>query len=423
MKIDLNVLFSSCALASVSSALSNQLRSDQCLPPSKGISYRECAIDGQPEITSPKSGIPGHSSNTEPMCTYHLEHIDDKLCVYAYPGFDNDRGISIFTTPTIAKVFEPRLGGLVNSDQDTTPTKIPLNTLHTSLDLQTLPNRGLGLIATSPILAGTLLSQSHPILLVHNKPTPRPYIREPHLLYAVSILSPETQHLFNNLARSHPDLPNVHAQDIIKTNTFAIDIEGQAHLAIFPEASRFNHDCAPNAMYSIDHMAFSHTVHATRDIAAGEEVTIAYIEPFSDFAWRQNELSEAFGFSCTCQRCTHPAADDAILTEIRTLEAELGDWDTLPTEDSGPATEKAEHLIELYQKLKLEGFMNTAYGHAALAFNSVGVSERATMYARKALNVAKWRHGNTGSRAVGVWEEFLEEGARMHWSWNRRRQG
>jgi SET domain-containing protein len=42
--------------------------------------------------------------------------------------------------------------------------------------------------------------------------------------------------------------------------------------------SRMNHDCRPNAHYYWDPDTFTQNVFATRDILAGEEITITYVE-------------------------------------------------------------------------------------------------------------------------------------------------
>ncbi|KPI38103.1 SET domain-containing protein 5 [Cyphellophora attinorum] len=392
--------------------------------------HSENQSDRHGHDTGTKFGLPYEKpadySNDDPSCTGHLDHIDDKLCVYIHPAFEKGRGISAFTTPSIAREFEKRISAIARERDGRRNASGTLSeiTMHPSLEVTALSNKGMGVVATSLIPAGTRLLHSSPVLLVHNIESPRAFEREFHLRTAVAKLPPATRDAFNNLAKSYNN-PAVHAQDIIKTNAFAIDVSSVQHLAVFPEASRFNHDCAPNAMYYLDNIGLTHTLHATREIAEGEEVTVSYVDPISPAWFRKSELLQAFGFTCSCHRCANAEEDDALLAEAKLLEAELGDWesDTSDT-DSWAYTQKAKRLIELYQTLKLEGFINTAYGHAALTYNSLGDSGKATMYARKALEAAKLRHGpaELGSRAVTVWEEFLEEGAWAHWSWNRRRE-
>ena len=352
----------------------------------------------------------------QPACAPHLVSLHDILCIYVYPSFYNNRGLAIFTTPSLATEFTQRAKAI---DSELTSRPDPALNKHSPDYVVTpLPNRGLGAIATTSIPIGTPLTKTTPILIVHSDNTPT-FDREKFLRLAVSLLPADTRSAFNGLARIYND-PRVTHQDAIKANSFAIDIAGVQHLAVFPEPSRFNHDCAPNAMYHVDSLALTHTVHATRPIAEGDEITVSYLDPFSPGAARHDFLQSAFGFACSCQRCVEAERDDAQIAEIQRLESILGNWDARESVQWFDYTDMAEDLIDLYQRRGLEGFMNTAFGHAALAYNSVGESGRATMYARKALDVAKIRHGKKGSRAVGVWEEFLEDGAWKHWSWSRR---
>lgn len=42
--------------------------------------------------------------------------------------------------------------------------------------------------------------------------------------------------------------------------------------------SRFNHDCRPNADYWFDPETLAQHIHATRNIAVGEEISLTYME-------------------------------------------------------------------------------------------------------------------------------------------------
>ncbi|ETN44820.1 uncharacterized protein HMPREF1541_09695 [Cyphellophora europaea CBS 101466] len=358
-------------------------------------------------------------NGTTPACTSHFEHLNDILCVYAYPEFHNNRGIAIFTTPTLANEFRQRVG-IISAQLSTTP-QAHLNALSTDYAVSALEGRGFGALATTDLSTGTLLTTTTPILVVHNAPSTPSFDRESYLRLAISLLPPTTQSHFLSLARIYHD-PRVTHQDIVKANAFALDIGGTSHLALFPEPSRFNHDCAPNAMYRVDSLSLLHEVHIVSGgkVDVGQELTISYLDPFLSVRERHDYLLEAFGFECRCRRCLEGEEDDAAMAEIKRLEGLLGDWSAASAVQWFEYTDMAERVIELYERRGLQGFMNTAYGHAALAYNAVGESGRATMYARKALDVARWRHGQRGSRAVEVWEEFLDMGAWKHWSWRRR---
>ena len=75
---------------------------------------------------------------------------------------------------------------------------------------------------------------------------------------------------------------------IIHTNAFDLDNKGIVEVhddddrdswyTVFPEISRMNHDCRPNADYYFDPQTFTHNIHAVRPIMPGEEITVSYIE-------------------------------------------------------------------------------------------------------------------------------------------------
>lgn len=74
---------------------------------------------------------------------------------------------------------------------------------------------------------------------------------------------------------------------------------------IYPTICLINHSCLPNAHSSWNDEEKHETIHATRPIKAGEEITISY-EPGKKFADRQAFLKKEFGFECNCSQCSLP---------------------------------------------------------------------------------------------------------------------
>ena len=68
----------------------------------------------------------------------------------------------------------------------------------------------------------------------------------------------------------------------------------------------FNHNCNPNADWQLKNGRI--VVRATRDVAAGEELCITYVNPKHPTLKRQAELRRRFYFECACSTCE--AADD-----------------------------------------------------------------------------------------------------------------
>ncbi|GBE85025.1 SET domain-containing protein [Sparassis crispa] len=77
---------------------------------------------------------------------------------------------------------------------------------------------------------------------------------------------------------------------------------------IFPLASRlFNHSCVPNAVarYIITPSeSVCMEIVTLRPVAAGEEITIPYLDPALSFHTRQQALRMNYGFTCSCPLCS-----------------------------------------------------------------------------------------------------------------------
>jgi hypothetical protein len=72
---------------------------------------------------------------------------------------------------------------------------------------------------------------------------------------------------------------------------------------VFLLGSRINHSCLPNINFAYNSMLEKETFHAIRDITAGEELTIMYINGTNRTrSQRQAELDK-WGFRCTCPAC------------------------------------------------------------------------------------------------------------------------
>lgn len=99
---------------------------------------------------------------------------------------------------------------------------------------------------------------------------------------------------------------------------------------------------------------------------------------------------------------------------MQALQAQLNDWS--PTSSGSP--ELAERLLQLCRDDGLEGFMDMAYGFAALAWNAAGDSDKAVSYAEKAQEAIMMKDGRW-SQNLQIWEELLENPV-VHWSYRRR---
>lgn len=168
--------------------------------------------------------------------------------------------------------------------------------------------------------------------------------------FAVSMLSPEDQHIYHAL--SYQVVPNSTMAErnvaIFRTNSF---VAGE-QLAIFPTMARLNHGCsfdfnvaynwrekegelcqfnsfmdyiAPNDVKSTDS-------YALRDINEGEELLTEYMSTKQPSVDRQKYLQEHYNFRCSCAACSLPEdklrLSDDRLSKMQKLEARLEEWNT-----------------------------------------------------------------------------------------------
>ena len=229
-------------------------------------------------------------------------------------------------------------------------------------------------------------------------------LREKMLKTAVDQLPKSSRDAYFSLAASMFD-EALNVIDIIKTNAFELFVKDSRYAAIFPEPSRMNHDCAPNAIYYLDSVRLAHVVHATRDIAPEEEITISYVSPLERAAKRQEFLGRAFGFVCTCKRCRSSHESDGALREIEQLQDRLQkSWSAGNVQE--PEND-VDRLIELYEEQRLHGYLDVAYGHAALTHKAKGNMSKAKEFAVRAREVLRWKV-KPGAKDMELWDRMLE---------------
>ncbi|KAJ5538643.1 TPR domain protein [Penicillium frequentans] len=207
------------------------------------------------------------------------------------------------------------------------------------------------------------------------------------------------------------DIPEFHRTvlSIFKANAFG----GM----IFLTGSRINHSCIPNLNFAYNGLLEKGTFHAVRDIAAGEELTVMYIDGVNrPRTRRQSELLQ-WGFLCICPACEDTPAGD--LKEKRRLELFLIDQVLAINELTG-AQDSARGALQLAQKMagiqKSEGLLNRAlkstYRDAAMYSLKLGNTQMALLWAEKALEVERYCVGENHPDyqkmldTVGVLEKF-----------------
>ena len=92
---------------------------------------------------------------------------------------------------------------------------------------------------------------------------------------------------------------------IARFRTNCLPIRDELEAAIFATASLINHSCQANLSGGWNPEAMAQTIHATRAIKAGEELTINYVLACTSDV-RKEKLGRIFGFLCSCGLCSLP---------------------------------------------------------------------------------------------------------------------
>lgn len=136
---------------------------------------------------------------------------------------------------------------------------------------------------------------------------------------------------------------------IARFRTNCLPIRDETEAAIFATACLINHSCQANMSGGWNPELMAQTIHATRAIKAGEELTINYVLAYTSDV-RKEKLGRIFGFLCNCGLCSRPPLEtersDARRRRITTLLEGL--------EDMNRIMELPEQcMIECGQLLKL----------------------------------------------------------------------
>ncbi|KAK3339639.1 hypothetical protein B0T25DRAFT_574545 [Lasiosphaeria hispida] len=191
--------------------------------------------------------------------------------------------------------------------------------------LRDLPGRGKGLVATRPVARRAVLMVDWAALLVDAEfpQRVRRALGREMLMEAIGGLERGGREVVLGLARSSSDPGGVlAAEDVVKMNSFSVDLGGRSFMALFPRISRMNHACKPSASTRFDMQTLSSTV--TTFHQPGEETTISYADWGLTYPERQRVLKQKWGFDCACFLCSSSAEEIAESDARRKAISRLG---------------------------------------------------------------------------------------------------
>ncbi|KAK6853025.1 SET domain-containing protein 5 [Apiospora arundinis] len=350
-------------------------------------------------------------------------NVSKELCAYLSPAFADSQGIAFVTSPQ-------RAARLAQSTSLTDPlvhSQVERLNVATNpkWEMRHIPGKGMGVIATSHLNLGDHIMTSTPALVLDNGILDYSDDEATELrAQAIKHLPPALRSSFLKLT-THDDVTTMteRIDKIVEVNSFELDTVGDVQddegemswLAVFPDISRLNHACRPNAQYYFDPLTMTQNVHAVRDIYPGEEITVSYINAFQSYRRRQERIHDMWHFGCTCDFCSKNShqikASDERLRQITKLLKDLHDHTRL----SKATPQTGELLISLYRQEKLWYAMYEAYTLAALEYNFVGDAKLAIMHASLAFEHGLASAGPNDENIVSM--RMLMKDPRRHWSW------
>ena len=328
-------------------------------------------------------------------------------CIFVNRGFAGGEGLVAVTT-------RPNFEALrkIEVDANKRAASVP------SYYVDEVPGKGLGVIANRTLRRGDVVMTEYPAVLVHRslEQSTIPQREQFALLDAAVDQLP--------LARREAFLAQMghfgghRITDILTTNAFQLDLGGPdgKHYGSFPGVSRFNHDCRPNvAFYISDRLA--HITTVVRDVAAGGELSITYLDSSTPRVERQSRTRNAWGFPCGCSQCrlsdAASAKSDDRLVEMKKIEKEISD--PLST---GVTPALLRKLVKLYKDERLECEVGGAYTLVALNYNMLGDATAAVKFAKLAEEAVVIEGGADVGDAQAMRE--LARAPKQHFTWRRR---
>ncbi|KAK3990693.1 hypothetical protein QBC44DRAFT_238405 [Cladorrhinum sp. PSN332] len=226
-------------------------------------------------------------------------------CVFTSTTFQgNSRGLSVITSKPSAKSNEtsilPSIASIVSSKLSP-PVNLPEVPPY---EVRQIEDKGLGVVATRKIRRGKVFMLDYALVLADVQlPRKMKMAQGRELLQQAMARLPDPDRVLG-LARSSP-MPDETpvSEDVMRTNSFNVEIGGRGFMALFPDIARINHACKPSAMTKFNETDLSNAVTAFRDILPGEEITISYTAHNLPSPTRQARLKNQWGFKCTCQLC------------------------------------------------------------------------------------------------------------------------
>ncbi|KAK0623700.1 hypothetical protein B0T14DRAFT_408283, partial [Immersiella caudata] len=296
-----------------------QCRYNRVGPLNPGIHQTQCSTIVDDKTPDAPSRSPWSYT---PICVDPAETSDEtsKLCTYTVTSLRGGPGMSIITTPSIAAgltsiLQQPEIAWLEKQ------RGVPLaQDPRVAYEIKEIPNKGYGVIATSLIPKDGVVMVELPYMLKISDPSPWNHKGALALMQqAAKRLSSRDQSRLLQMARQDKGYV---LDDIFRTNSFRVSVEGVGHSALYPEIARINHECKPNTVIQYSTTTLAMEIIAYRDIEPGEEITLSYFSLNLRYHQRLSAIKN-WGFSCSCSFCADEAAREESDQKRQNIESIL----------------------------------------------------------------------------------------------------
>ncbi|EPT02138.1 hypothetical protein FOMPIDRAFT_1048151 [Fomitopsis schrenkii] len=277
-----------------------------------------------------------------------------------------------------------------------------------SFEMQDIPGKGKGMIATKAILAGELILFEAPLFTLPSS------CSNSDVLAELVKLAESEQREFFSLSNCHrgrlsPPIGICRTNGLPCGDQSTLSGETAERFGLFLLGSRFNSSCVPNVNNYWDDSQQKISFRALRDVDAGEELCICYTELFSPRMELQRKGKLAFGFNCMCTACTLPQtaqkASDERRANIQRLYGEIAECGNNPS----LGVRKAKMIIK---QLKEEGILEASgaifYYDGFQFCASVSDRKNAKQWVKKALDAECLGRGPETPGAQ-MYRKYLED--------------
>lgn len=396
---------------------------------SEGLVYE--AIDKQDVMTGNATATAKSAGKKPPVDGWWESKIcSGEYCVYTNRKIQKGRGLNLVTRfDDFQKVG--RLEDHINKGQN----KVEDPSLFSETQVV---DKGIGIVANKAIRRGKKFMSVTPVLFVHQdffKDVKKRADRKRLLEAAVAYLPDETRAVFDRQRVQGLEPGEGRkartVEDIILGAPFEISLgfdmnqeKHSRHYAHYPEMAVVQHDCRPNMAYHIDN-SFALRTTVARRTQPGEELTIAYVDPFWPRYKRQAWVQKRRGLNkaCPCKLCTSKEEQlkesDIRTNDIQDILSRLKNHDTPDITE-----EEIDKFLELVAKEHLEAKISELYEYAALNYNYLGFDVKAKKYADLAVQAGIIEEGPEANAVVA--NRIFASDIKGHYSYQftlKRRKG